>query len=88
MLRIEKEKHKVSIICIDGSSVRGIVHINPGERVLDYFNDARENFIALTSVEFYYAEDIQSFKMPTKQLQKKDFIILNKSSIKWVEEIK
>lgn len=88
MLKIEKEKHKVGIICANGASVRGIVHINPGERVLDYFNDARESFIALTSVEFYYSEDVQSFKLPTKQLKKKDFIILNKSSIEWIEELR
>ncbi len=86
-MKIEKVKRKVSIICNDGSSVRGLVHINEGERVLDFFNDEREEFIALTSAEFFYAEDVQSFKMPTKALRKKEFIILNKSSIKWIEEV-
>ena len=88
MLKIDKEKHRVSIICLDGSSLKGTVHINPGERVLDYFNDNRESFIALTHVEFFYSEDVQSFKLPTKSLQKKDFVILSKASIKWVEEVR
>ena len=39
-MKVEKEKHRVSIICQDGSSVKGVIHINPGERILDYINDA------------------------------------------------
>jgi hypothetical protein len=87
MMRIDKEKRKISIICVDGSSVKGIVHINPGERVLDFINDMREKFIAITNAEFFYAEDIQSFRL-TKSLKKKELVILNKSSIKWIEETK
>lgn len=86
-MRIEKEKRRVSIICLDGSSIRGIVHINPGERLLDYINDEREDFIAITSAEFFYAEDIQSFRLATKLLFRKEFVVLNKSAIKWLEEM-
>jgi len=86
-MKVEKEKHRVSIICQDGSSVKGIIHINPGERILDYINHTRESFIAVTNAEFYYIKDIKSFKLVSKLLEKKDYIILNKSSIKLIVEI-
>ena len=82
-----KQRQKVSIICLDGTSIKGFVCLNEGERLLDSVNDTRESFIGLTKVEFSYTEDIQSFKLATGVIARKDFIILNKSSIKWIEEI-
>lgn len=84
---IGKRKQKVGVICSDGASIKGLVYLNEGERLLDYMNDSRESFIAITNAEFYYTEDVQSFKLATKLLKKKDFVILNKSVIKWIEEI-
>jgi hypothetical protein len=86
-MRVEKEKHKVNIFCQDGSSVRGTVHINPGERILDFMNDGRESFIAVTQAEFFYPKDIKSFQLSLTTLHKKPIVILNKSTIKWLEEI-
>ncbi len=86
-MRVEKEKHKVNIICSDGSLVKGFVHINPGERMLDFFNDAKENFIAITDAQFYNINDIQSFRLISDMSKKKQAVILNKAAIKLVEEL-
>jgi hypothetical protein len=85
-MRIEKEKRKVKITCQDGSAVEGFMHINPGERILDFMNNAHENFIAITDAKFYSSKEIQSFKLISQSLNKKNFIILNKSAVKWIEE--
>lgn len=47
-MRVEKEKRKVNITCLDNSLIKGFVHINPGERIIDFINDQKENFIAVT----------------------------------------
>ena len=86
-MKIDKEKRRISLILNDGASIKGTVHLNHGERVLDYINDDRESFIAVTNAEFYYTEDVQSFKLAAKLLAKRDCVILNKSSIKWIEGI-
>ena len=84
-MKIEKEKRRVRIIFQDGSSLKGFIHINLGERIIDFINDNRETFIAVTNIQMYY---VKSFKISGKLVDKKDFIILNKNSIKWIEEAK
>jgi hypothetical protein len=37
-MKVEKEKRKAVIVCTDGSLVKGLVHINPGERMIDFLN--------------------------------------------------
>lgn len=86
-MRIEKERHKVNIIFQDGTLVKGFIHINPGERVLDFINNLRTNFIAVTNAEFYYTKESQLFRVKPKFSAKRDVIILNKSAVKWIEEI-
>jgi hypothetical protein len=73
-MKVEKEKHRVNIVCEKDCSLKGFIHINPGERVLDFINHERESFIAVTEVEYVTGE-------------KKESVVLNKSSIKWIEEI-
>ncbi len=73
-MKVEKERHNVNIICDRECQLKGFIHINPGERVLDFMNRERESFIAVTEVEYVTGE-------------KKKSIVLNKSSIKWIEEI-
>jgi ribonucleotide monophosphatase NagD (HAD superfamily) len=84
-MRIEKNKIKVNIVCQDGSLVKGTVHIAEGERLLDFLNDSRENFIAVTNVEFFGHQEAQSFQL-AQTAQKKNFIALNKLLINSVEE--
>jgi len=80
-MRVEKEKRKVNIMLQDGCVLKGVVHINPGERTLDFINDANEIFIAVTEVKF--SKNI----IVANWVSKRNTIILNKSAIKWVEEI-
>jgi len=86
-MRVEKEKHKVNIICQDGSVVKGFVHINPGERIVDFFNDCKECFIAVTDVEFSNLKEVHSFKLLDEMRKKRKCIILNKVAIKLIEEL-
>jgi hypothetical protein len=83
-MKIEKDKRKVCIICEDGTLVTGTVHINPGERLLDFFNDQKETFIPVTESEVCNPEEKDKSQILCK---KKDTIILNKTSIKFVEEL-
>lgn len=87
-MRIEKEKQKVTIICVDGSLIRGFVHINPGERIQDFLNDEKESFIAVTNVEFQNVATVHSFKLYNELNKKRDAIVLNKAAIKWMEEVR
>jgi len=85
-MRVEKEKRLVNITCVDDSFIKGTIHITPGERVIDFINDAREAFIAVTNAEFHYLKELRSFTLLSKMLGKKDCVILNKSTIKTIEE--
>jgi len=82
-MRVEKEKRRVSIICHDGSMVKGTIHINPGERPLDFFNDQKEAFIPVTDAEVFNAKG----NLIVQKSEKKTTVILNKTAIRLVEEI-
>ena len=86
-MRVEKEKRKVNIVCNDGSFVIGNLHINPGERLFDHVNDAKEPFVVVTEAQFHNIGLVHSFKMYNDMVKKNKAVILNKSSIKWIEEI-
>lgn len=86
-MKIEKDKRNVGIVCNDGSLVKGTIHINPGERILDFLNDTKEDFIAVTNAEFYHIKEVQSFTLFAQMRKKRSFIFLNKSSIKILEEL-
>ncbi len=86
-MKIEKDKRKVNIVCEDGSLIKGFVHINPGERMIDFINDAKEAFIAVTEVEFYNIKEIHSFKLFSEMTKNKKAIVVNKISIKLIEEL-
>jgi spore coat polysaccharide biosynthesis predicted glycosyltransferase SpsG len=86
-VKIEKRELKVNIICEDGSLVKGVVHIGPGERLLDFMNDEKEDFIPVTKAEFYNIKEVHSFRLFNEMSKKKPVVILNKLSIKLIEEI-
>lgn len=86
-MKVEKEKHDVIIHCLDGSTIKGYVHINPGERVIDFINDAKETFIAVTKTECQSFQEVKSFRLAGRLKCKKELLLLNKSAIKYIEEI-
>ena len=72
-MKILKEKRKVAITLNDGVVIKGLIHINEGERLSDCLNDTRESFIPLT-------ETVDTPVSPKT-------LLLNKSFIKLVEEL-
>lgn len=86
-MRVEKEKRKVYVICTDGLLIKGVVHINPGERVIDFVNDQKEDFIAVTSAEIFNMKEVHSFKLFSEMARKKNVLIVNKNSIGFIEEL-
>ena len=86
-MRVEKEKKKVDIVFHDQTLVKGFVYTNPGERILDFLNDEKENFIAVTNVEFFNVKEVHSFKLYGEFTKKRSTILLNKHSIKWMEVV-
>ena len=86
-MRIEKEKIMVCITCQDGSLIEGFVHALPGERLFDFINDDKEKFIVVSDAEFSIPKKISSFRLSSGKKKKKNLIILNKSSIKSIEEL-
>ena len=86
-MRVEKEKTRVSIICSDRSLLVGLVHINPGERLSDFLNDLKEDFIVVTEAEFHNVAPVHSFKMYSDLTKRRKSIILNKAFIKWMEAV-
>lgn len=82
-MKVIKEQREVEIVLVDGNILTGKVHINPGERIFDFINDSREDFIVVSETHF--------LKKPVGYIQNKNTsentIILNKTSIKWLEEV-
>ena len=85
-MKVEKEERKVVIVCSDGTFIRGSIHINPGERVIDFLNDTKENFIAVTNAEFRNVRRVHFFKLHSGLMKKDGTALLLKNAIKWVEE--
>jgi hypothetical protein len=53
---------------------------------LDFANDSKRGFIPVTKVELYYTQWPYLKKVTSALIAKREFIILNKSSIVWIEE--
>ena len=87
-MKVPKNKLKASIICKDGSFIRGFVHVSEGLRMRDSLNDVKEKFVAVTGAEFATIKNVHSFQLCAQFKRKKATILLSKDSIKWVEEIK
>lgn len=76
-MHVEKELRRVLIVCRDGVRILGTVHINPGERVIDFLNDPREAFIIVTNSEFVSPWSIR---------KRRKTIFILKNALKWMEE--
>lgn len=86
-MKIPKEKTRVHIICLDGTFIQGYLHVTQGFRLSDFLNNDKESFIVLTEAKFSNLKELpfnlnkELFKKPRK------LTILNKASIKWLEEL-
>lgn len=76
-MHVEKELRRVLIVCRGGVRILGAVHINPGERVIDFLNDPREAFIVVTNSEFVSPWFIR---------KRRKTIFILKNALKWMEE--
>jgi hypothetical protein len=86
-MKIEKEKRHVQIICDNDFLIKGYVHINPGERIIDFLNNERGSFIVVTEAEFYGISRMRSFRLFKKVGKNSKLVLLNKQSIKIMEEL-
>jgi len=86
-MRIEKEARKVNIVCLDRSVISGVININPGERVSDFINRSEAAFLIVTNAEFKNTGELHAFQLYNDLIKKRKTIFLNKSSIKWIQEI-
>jgi len=82
-MKVEKLKLKAKIFLQGNIMVRGFVHINQGERLQDFVNDSREDFIAVTNADL--SSTGENNLEPLHTINKGD-IILNKASIILIEE--
>ncbi len=87
-MKIPKEKFKVKIVCHDNSFAVGFLHVDEGYRLLDFLNETKKDFIAITEAKFKNVSEVHSFKLHAELKAKKDVILLNKNAIRWVEEVK
>lgn len=85
---IEKQKRHVDIVCNDGFSINAFVYVFGEQRLLDVMNNVQEKFVLLVEAEISQQEDLRPFKLATKVTEKKESLILNKSAVKWIEELK
>ena len=86
-MKVPTEKHKAIIACRDGRFVKGCVHIPQGLRPLDFLNDHKEQFIAVTDAKFPNVGRMRSFRLYKEFQHRENLVILNKNSIEWVEGI-
>jgi uncharacterized protein DUF6812 len=66
-----RELKEVSLVMVDGTEVRGVMHHAFGARTPDFLNKGSDAFVALTSVTVRRGEDVQTVP----------FVALNKSHI-------
>ncbi len=85
---IEMEKHRLNIICQDNCVIKCTLNLVSGERIQQYLNDPAREFVVLNDVEMYYTEELRSFKLLAKSIVKMPQMIMNRATIKWIEEIK
>ncbi|UCC94283.1 MAG: hypothetical protein JSW40_05590 [Candidatus Omnitrophota bacterium] len=87
-MKVPTDKKKVNIFCSDNSFVTGIIHVPQGLRLLDHFNNANENFLVVTEAFFQNLREVHSFKLVKELKKQRSTVILYKSCIKWIEELK
>lgn len=75
--RVSREDRLVALRLVDGSDIRGTVHIVPGSRVFDLLNRGADSFIAVTDARM-------STSATTEPIS---FIAVNKAHIVSLREL-
>jgi len=86
MTYVNKTKKPAKIYCSNGILVKGFVHLHEGERLQDFANDSKRNFVPVTKVDMYYTQWPALKKIESSLIASKDVILLNKNVIVWIEE--
>ena len=69
--RPPRELQEVTLMMIDGTEIRGVLHRAHGSRTLDFLNRQAEGFVAMTDVMLYQGEHVEHAS----------FIAINKAHI-------
>ncbi len=84
-MKVPKRKIPVKITCTDDTLVEGFIYVREGLRLVDDLNNQNESFKVITNVKFSDVK-IMPFKLHKVVFTKKrEYIIVNKKSIKWIE---
>ncbi len=87
-MKVPTDQYRALIVCNDGKLIKGFVYVPQGLRLLDFLNDTKENFIAITDARFPSAMEMYTLRLYRETRGKSKLIFLNKNAVKWVEEIK
>jgi hypothetical protein len=71
-----RDRQQVTVILVDGTEIRGVLHRAQGTRTLDYLNCQAEGFVAMTDALLIHNE----------QAERISFIAINKTHIIRVTE--
>ena len=86
-MKVPKYKHGVTIVCTDRTVIKGLIYVDEGLRVSDFLNTTRDNFIVMTDASFSNIGEMP-FHLDREVFAKKSgTLILNKKSIKWLEDL-
>jgi hypothetical protein len=77
MDQLQRELKRAIVRTSDGVEIRGLIHIAPGTRTLDFMNRAGESFIAVTSATLSV----------NGRVEQADFLAVNKAHITVLREL-
>jgi hypothetical protein len=66
-----RDLQDVSLIMVDGTRIRGMLHRAPGTRTLDFLNRQAEGFVAITDATLVHGETTEHVS----------FVAINKSHV-------
>jgi hypothetical protein len=86
MSYVNKTKTRAKIYCNNGVLIKGFVHLHEGERLQDFANDTKREFVPVTKVEMFYTQWPALKKIESSLIASKEVVLLNKHVIVWIEE--
>jgi hypothetical protein len=87
-LKIPKKKIAARIFLNNDILIRGVIHLFEEERLADFINNDKRAFIPIAKEEVCVREGANFIKVASDLIAKEGIIVLNKSSVCWIEEEK